>query len=128
MPVYDFRCNVCGRDSALFYKTYRAYDSARDAHSLTCAHCGATDLTRLISRVAIAKPSVNYGAMSSGEMLNVFEGGDSREIGKMFTEAGGEETLANPEMASVAKRLLNGEAVERVARDLETSPPSLTPP
>ena len=56
MPVYDYRCNQCGRRVALFYKTYKDYDEATH----TCPNCGSTDLTRLISRVAIARQSRNY--------------------------------------------------------------------
>ncbi len=77
MPVYDFRCNACGRRSALTFKTIAAYDAARGEGALTCPHCGAVDLTRLISRVAIARPTKNYTSMGSDEMLHVLEGGKS---------------------------------------------------
>ena len=54
MPAYEYRCNACGRPVTLTYKSYAAYDEARAA-GLTCPQCGAADLTRLISRVAVAK-------------------------------------------------------------------------
>ncbi len=81
MPVYDYRCNACGRKAALFYKSYKDYDAANDANAHTCPHCGSHDLTRLISRVAIQKPGHNYANMSSNEMLSVMEGGDSARVG-----------------------------------------------
>ncbi|MCK6579987.1 MAG: zinc ribbon domain-containing protein [Anaerolineae bacterium] len=118
MPVYDYRCNACGRRSALTFKTISAYDAARRAGMLACPHCASGDLTRLISRVAIAKPSKNYAAMGSDEMLNVLEGGNSREVGEMFQQVGGDEALSDPQMAQVTERLLRGDSPERIEADI----------
>ena len=51
MPIYEYRCDDCGRKVTLQYKTYAEYDEAVP----TCTHCGSTALTRLISRVAIRR-------------------------------------------------------------------------
>lgn len=118
MPVYDYRCNACGRPSALFYKTYAAYDQARESGALTCSHCGSHDLTRLISRVGIARPTKNYGDMSSDQMLNVLEGGNSREVGEMFQQVGGDEAMSDPQMAEVTQRLMRGESPEHIEADI----------
>lgn len=93
MPVYDYHCNQCGREIALFYKSYKEYDAATH----TCPECGSTDLTRLISRVAIAKPAsaTNYANMSSGEMLNVLEGGNSGEVNEMMRQLGQDQAVKN---------------------------------
>lgn len=82
MPSYDFRCNACGQALTLFYKSYQDYDAAAPA----CPHCGAADLTRIITRVNIARPSRNYANMSSGEMLSVLEGGDDKEISALHEQ------------------------------------------
>lgn len=118
MPVYDYRCNVCGRKAALFYKSYQAYDTAREQGTLTCPNCGAHDLTRLISRVGIAKPTRDFANMSSGEMLNVLEGGNSREVGEMFQQVGGDAAASDPAMSQVTDRLLRGDSPERIERDM----------
>ncbi len=125
MPVYEYRCNACQRPATFTYKSYSAYDAALAA-GLVCPHCGATDLVRLISRVTLAKPSYDFGTMSSGEMLNVLEGGDTREIGRMFEDVGQDQALDDPVMRDVGKRLMKGESPERIERDLESSsqPPS----
>jgi len=85
----------------------------------TCPKCGGTNLTRLISRVAIAKPSRNYTSMSSNEMMNVMEGGDSRELGGMMRQFGDEYPELGQQYGEVAERLMKGEDPERVEKDLE---------
>lgn len=116
MPSYDYRCNHCGRAVVLTYSSYKAYDEATPA----CPHCASTDLTRLISRVSIARPTQNYGGMSSNEMLSVLEGGDSREVGQMFKQVGESVPGADREYHEVADRLLKGESMDSVESDLRS--------
>ena len=114
MPSYDYRCNHCGRSFVLTYKTYGDYDEATP----TCPHCQSSDLTRLIGRVSIAKPSRSYGDMSSQQMLSVLEGGDSQEIGKMFQEVGAGVPSSDGEYHEVTNRLLGGEKPDSIEADL----------
>jgi putative FmdB family regulatory protein len=115
MPSYDYRCKQCGRSFTLFYKTYKEYDEAVRA----CPHCGSTDLTRLISRVGIQRPSRDFSKMSSDEMLSVLESGDSRQVGEMFKQVSGEtgEDLG-ADFHEATDRLLKGESMEKIERDL----------
>jgi putative FmdB family regulatory protein len=46
MPIYEYRCNACGRTFAFLYGV------ARDSRDPGCPACQGRDLTRLISRVA----------------------------------------------------------------------------
>ncbi len=49
MPIYEYRCESCGRiTSALIMKP-------QDAESLRCAHCGDSRLERVLSRVVVHK-------------------------------------------------------------------------
>ena len=114
MPSYDYRCNHCGRALTLFYKTYSDYDAATH----TCPHCESTDLTRLISRVTIAKPGRNYGNMSSQEMLSVLEGGDSQEMGQLFQQVGESVPGSDKEYHEVTDRLLKGDKPQSIEADL----------
>lgn len=114
MPVYEYQCNHCKRKVSLFYKTYRDYDAA----TKTCTHCGSSDLTRLISRVGIAKPSIDYTKMSSNEMLSVLEGGDSREVGRMMHELGQDEALSDPAFNEVTQRLMRGDDPAKIDTDI----------
>ncbi|NDJ60665.1 MAG: hypothetical protein GYB67_06040 [Chloroflexi bacterium] len=114
MPVYEYRCNSCGRDSALYYKSYRDYDAATPA----CPHCGSTDLTRRISTVAIQRPGRDYSKMSSDDMLSVMESGDSRQLGEMMHQLGQDEVVNDPAFSEVTKRLRRGDDPDRIERDL----------
>jgi putative FmdB family regulatory protein len=114
MPAYDYRCNQCGRSVTLFYKTYKDFDTATH----TCPHCNSTELIRLISRVAVARPTRDYANMSSDEMLNVLEGGDSREVGSMFEQVGARDPSLGEDYYEATQRLLRGESPEAIEKDL----------
>lgn len=114
MPTYDYRCNQCGRRVSLFYKTYKDYDEATH----TCPHCGSTNLTRLISRVALARPSRNFADMSSDQMLNVLDGGNPREVGEMMRQLGQDEAGLGDTYNEVTERLLKGESPDKIEQDL----------
>ena len=46
MPIYEYRCNACGRTFAFLYGV------SRDSRDPACPACQGKDLARLISRVA----------------------------------------------------------------------------
>ena len=46
MPIYEYRCNGCGRTFAFLYGV------SRDSRDPACPGCQGRDLARLISRVA----------------------------------------------------------------------------
>ncbi len=124
MPSYDYRCKNCGRPTTFSYKTYKDYDAA----SRVCPHCGSADLTRIINRIAIARPSRDYSGMSPQEMLSVFEGGKSEEMGAMFQQVA--DTVpggADPQIKEVTERLLKGDKPEKIESDLQASASAATP-
>lgn len=124
MPDYDFRCKACGARFTLFYKTYADYDKATP----TCPTCSASDLARVIGRVAFKAPARDYTQMSSGEMLNVFESGDSRAVGEMFQQIGGAEPSLGAQYHDATQRLLSGESMDSVERRLNAPDASASPP
>ncbi|MCA9883401.1 MAG: zinc ribbon domain-containing protein [Anaerolineae bacterium] len=85
MPSYDFRCKECGTEFDVFYKSYAEYD----AGTPQCPNCASTDLDRIIRRVSVQSGDHDYTRMSSKEMLNVMESGDSRQVDKMFRDVAG---------------------------------------
>lgn len=108
MPAYDFRCNACGRDLSLFYKTVAAYERA----DKTCPHCGSGDLTRVITQVSVQTGEVNYRKMSSGEMLSVLESGKRGEVDTMYRQLGADpDKLAKD--ASKIKKAKEGKKPEK---------------
>jgi putative FmdB family regulatory protein len=118
MPSYDYRCNHCGRSFALFFKSIKDYDPAAPH---ICPHCQSIDVVRRIKRVAIPKQGRDLSQLSSGEMLNVFNSGDSKEVGKMFdqvTQTTGAD--AGSTYNEATQRLLKGETMDSVERDLSS--------
>lgn len=128
MPTYEYRCNNCQRKVTLFYKTYAEYDSAEHR----CPRCGGADLTRLISRVAVQRPSSVARMMSGEGDDSAFDGlddMDSRSMGRMLREMSaetGEEM--GPEFDEVVNRLERGddpEEIEASMPDMGESTPSV---
>ncbi len=126
MPTYEYRCKGCQRKVTLKYKTYADYDAATPA----CTHCGSTDLTRLISRVAIQR-SITSRLMSGGwednegggdAALDDLENADPRTLGRVLREMSSEvgEDMG-PEFDEVMGRLERGESPD----DIEASMPDL---
>lgn len=115
MPVYDYRCENCGQRFSLFYKSYAAYDQAE----ATCPECGSTALSRLITGVAIQKPTRDYTRMDASEMLSVMESGDSRQVGEMFQQIGGTDPQVGKQYHDATERLLKGDSMDKVERDLQ---------
>lgn len=117
MHQYDFRCKNCKEKFAVFYKTYADYDSATPE----CPNCGHTELSRLITSVAINKPERDFSKMSSNEMLSVLESGDSRQVGEMFNQVGGGDPRLGAQYHETTKKLLDGQSVNKVENDLQKS-------
>jgi putative FmdB family regulatory protein len=46
MPIYEYRCNACGRTFAFLYGV------SRDSRDPACPACQGKDLARMISRIA----------------------------------------------------------------------------
>lgn len=120
MPFYEYRCNTCEQAVTLFYKSYGDYDQATP----TCPHCHSENLTRLISQVAIKRPTAlhNYKDMSSQQMLSVMESGDSQAMGELFKQVG--ETVPDAVDRSyneVTERLLKGDSPSKIDSDLKAS-------
>ena len=119
MPSYDYRCNNCRRRVLLTYKTYADYDKATP----TCPHCNATSLTRLISRVAIAKSEGSrFTNLEDESTLNELENADPATLGRFMRQMG-EETGENlgEEFHEVVNRLEHGESFESVEQSLSES-------
>ncbi len=124
MPSYDFRCKACGERFSLRYPSVAAYDAAQQSDTPpACPHCAATDLARIITRVNVKTPSRDYSRMSSGEMLSVFESGDSRAVGEMFQQVGAGDPALGSQYHDATQRLLKGDSMDKVERDLSASPP-----
>jgi putative FmdB family regulatory protein len=54
MPIYEYRCDECGKRSSSLLPSYSSPDPA-------CPHCGKTALRRLVSTFATARSSEGDG-------------------------------------------------------------------
>ena len=114
MPAYDYRCNSCKRRVVLKYKTYADYDNA----TATCPHCQSKDMTRLISRVALAKSeSSRFDSLDSMDetALDDMADADPATLGRYMRRmsAGLGEDLGE-EFNEVVERLEHGEDPESI--------------
>jgi putative FmdB family regulatory protein len=67
MPIYEYRCEDCRKESTVFFPTFSAVTSA------VCEHCGSANVRRLISLVAAVH--------RSDEDLGTDMGGDDGDYG-----------------------------------------------
>jgi putative FmdB family regulatory protein len=116
MPAYDYRCNDCKRRVVLKYKTYADFDNAVP----TCTNCQSKNLTRLISRVAIAKSEGSrFSNLDDDNVMNDLADADPATLGRymrrMSSEVG--EDLG-PEFNEVVDRLEHGEDPESIESSL----------
>lgn len=115
MPAYDFRCNNCDEEFTLTYKSVASYAKAEP----TCNNCQSEDLKRIIRKVNVASVSRDYTRLNAGEMLNVFESGDSKQVGKMFDQIGGTNPALGAEYHEATQRLIKGESMDNVESSLQ---------
>ena len=122
MPSYDYRCNDCKRRVVLSYKTYAEFDKAIP----TCPRCQGTHLTRLISRVAIAKSEESrFSSLEDDSALDDLADADPATLGRYMRRMSREmgEDLGD-EFNEVVDRLEGGEDPESI----ESSMPGLDAP
>jgi putative FmdB family regulatory protein len=53
MPIYEYRCHDCKRRVSILWRCFRQLEDKEAAPH--CPRCGGTNLTRLISRVAVVR-------------------------------------------------------------------------
>ncbi len=113
MPAYDYRCQNCKKWVVLTYKTYTDFDKATP----TCTNCGSTQLTRMITRVALAKSeSTRFGDLENDDSaMDDLANADPQTIGRFMRNMGQEsgEDLGE-EFNEVVERLEKGQSPEDI--------------
>ena len=108
MPIYEYRCNGCQRRVSVFQR------SIQGATAAACSHCGSTDLTRLISRVAVMRSEEShFEDLASGAGLADLDESDPRSVARWARRMGremGEEL--GPEFDEMVERMEAGEMPE----------------
>jgi len=76
VPIYEFRCNACRRRTSVFSRSIGAPVSA------VCQHCGAANLQRLISRVAVLRSEDDSLSGLDGSDLAGIDENDPRSVAR----------------------------------------------
>lgn len=122
MPIYEYRCQTCGRKVTIFWRSLSAVNDA----AATCERCGSNRLVRLASRVRVVRgadsSSLDASADADDALLNEMAGLDendpramARLMRRMAQESG--EDLG-PEFEEVVGRLEKGEDPEKIEQSM----------
>ena len=84
MPIYEYRCNECGkRFETLFL-------SAQQASDIRCKHCESQNIERLISRVRVIKSEESRLESLADPSKMSFDENDPRSVAKWVKRMGKE--------------------------------------
>ncbi len=119
MPIYEYRCNDCRRRVSVLWRTFTEVEGSDPR----CPRCGGTNLTRLVSRVAVARSEESHlEDLADPSKLAGLDENDPKSLARwmrtMSKETG--EDLG-PEFDEVVGRLEAGESPE----DIEAAMPEL---
>jgi putative FmdB family regulatory protein len=76
MPIYEFKCQECGRLTSVFVKTMGA------SYEATCQHCGSRRMERAVSRFAYHKSGQAILEEYGSEPKRLEDYKDPRQIGR----------------------------------------------
>ena len=115
MPIYEYRCQDC-RKHVSIYQSYDDYGR----EPVHCPHCGGENLTRLLTRVRIARSEESrLDSIADLDAWGDIDESDPRSMARMMRKMGrelGEEMP--PEFDEVVDRLESGESPEKIEKSL----------
>lgn len=116
MPIYEYRCTDCRHRVSIWWRTF----SAAEAGDPVCPRCGGTQLSRLVSRVAVLRSEESrLDDMADPSAFGDLDEDDPRSMGRwmrrMSEEAG--EPM-DGEFSEVIDRLESGESPESIERSM----------
>jgi putative FmdB family regulatory protein len=120
MPIFEYRCQACGKRTSMLFRSMSAVNHAR----AVCTFCSSKRLERMVSRVRVLRGDGSETLGPQGDVdpsllgdMNGLDESDPRALGrfmrKMADETG--EDLG-PEFSEVIGRLEKGEDPERIER------------
>ena len=119
MPIYEYRCADCRRRVNIWWRTY----SAAETGAAVCPRCGGTELSRLVSRVAVLRSEESrLDDIADPSAFGDVDEDDPRSVGRWMRRMSSE--MGEPmddEFSQVVDRLEAGESPE----DIERSMPDL---
>ena len=113
MPVYEFRCNVCGAKSSAFFRSMRSDAAA------ACGRCGSADTRRLFSTFKTKIPRPGPDQLNKAELLDGVDYTNPASMANFFRKMGTAfDDEPNEHMDEIVGRLDHGEPVYK-ALDLD---------
>lgn len=116
MPIYEYRCNTCGRRMTILARGYSSPDS------MSCERCGSSDVSRLISRFSVLKSESRLDDLSDAARWGDIDESDPRSLArwmrKMEVETGED---MGPEFDELVDRMEAGEMPQDLGADVEDS-------
>lgn len=116
MPIYEYRCADCRRRVSVWWRTY----SAAETGEPVCPRCGGTELSRLISRVAVLRSDESrLDDMADPSAFGEPDEDDPRSMGRWMRRMS--EEMGEPmddEFSQVVDRLESGESPEEIERSM----------
>jgi putative FmdB family regulatory protein len=118
MPIYEYRCAGCRRKVSVFFRSFNAVTDP------VCPRCGGTQLTRLMSRVAVHRGGGggddDFGGDDFGGMLDGVDENDPRSLARAMRRMSDETgEPIEPEMEEALGRLEAGEDPESVMAEMD---------
>ncbi len=109
MPIYEYGCKDCRRKTTVLLRGFI------EPESLTCEHCGGSNLVRLISRVALIKSEESFDDLDDISAWNMDQS-DPRSIANLMRKMQQQEGEdLGPEFDEAIDRMEHGEMPEELA-------------
>lgn len=116
MPIYEYRCAGCRRRVSIWWKTFGEAAGGQPV----CPRCGGTELSRLMSRVAVLRSEESrLDDLADPSALGDLDENDPRSVGRWMRRMSAEmgEGL-DDEMSQVVERLEAGESPESIEESM----------
>lgn len=116
MPIYEYRCANCRRRVSVWWRTF----SAAETGDPVCPRCGGTQLSRLVSKVAVLRSEESrMDDMADPSAFGDLDENDPRSIGRWMRRMS-EETgePVDGEFSEVIDRLEAGESPESIEQSM----------
>jgi len=111
MPVYEYRCNKCGRKFAIWWRSLAQMERSQPR----CSRCGSESLQRLVSRVAHLRSEESRLESLADSGLEGLDENDPKSMGRWMrrlAEETGEDM--GEEFDEIVGRLEAGESPEEI--------------
>jgi putative FmdB family regulatory protein len=119
MPIHEYRCHECGRRVSLLWRSFADMETKQPR----CPRCGGSQLTRLVSRVAVVRSEDSrLDDLADPSALDGLDENDPKSLARWMRNMSQEmgEDLGD-EFDEVIDRLEAGQSPE----DIEESMPDL---